>query len=108
VEFEQGDPDYPIWVGGFWGSPIEVPKMAQLPPPLPGGQTVAITTTMQNMVVISDSVPTPISGGIILRSTGGAMITVNDSGIFISNGRGAMITMVGPMVSINSGALTVI
>ena len=20
VEFEQGDPDYPIWVGGFWGS----------------------------------------------------------------------------------------
>ena len=19
VEFEQGDPDYPIWIGGFWG-----------------------------------------------------------------------------------------
>ena len=19
VEFEQGDPDYPIWTGGFWG-----------------------------------------------------------------------------------------
>ena len=21
IEFEQGDPDYPIWTGGFWGSP---------------------------------------------------------------------------------------
>ena len=20
VEFEQGDPDYPIWTGGFWGT----------------------------------------------------------------------------------------
>ena len=20
IEFEQGDPDYPIWVGGFWGA----------------------------------------------------------------------------------------
>ena len=20
IEFEQGDPDYPIWIGGFWGS----------------------------------------------------------------------------------------
>src|SRR5437660_6298777 len=25
VEFEQGDPDYPIWTGCFWGSPAEVP-----------------------------------------------------------------------------------
>src|SRR5262245_37713208 len=25
VEFEQGDPDYPIWVGGFWGIAAEVP-----------------------------------------------------------------------------------
>ena len=20
IEFEQGDPDYPIWVGGYWGT----------------------------------------------------------------------------------------
>ena len=25
VEFEQGDPDYPIWAGCFWGSAAEVP-----------------------------------------------------------------------------------
>src|SRR5258707_12387304 len=28
VEFEQGNPDYPIWVGGFWGSAAEGPALA--------------------------------------------------------------------------------
>ena len=28
VEFEQGDPDYPIWTGGFWGLVAEVPIFA--------------------------------------------------------------------------------
>jgi len=35
------------------------------------------------------------------------MIVVNDSGIYISNGKGAMITMVGPTIDFNVGALTV-
>src|SRR4030095_6074381 len=35
MEFEEGDPDKPIWVGGFWGSALEVPKSALAPPPLP-------------------------------------------------------------------------
>ena len=33
IEFEQGDPDYPIWVGCFPGTAAEVPAMAQLVPP---------------------------------------------------------------------------
>ena len=28
VEFEQGNPDSPIWVGCFWGSAAEVPALA--------------------------------------------------------------------------------
>src|SRR6516162_160057 len=28
VEFEHGDRDYPIWIGGFWGSAAEVPALA--------------------------------------------------------------------------------
>ena len=36
------------------------------------------------------------------------MIAVNDIGITITNGKGATITMVGPAVDINAGALTVI
>src|SRR5580698_2267822 len=31
VEFERGNPDYPIWTGGFWGLPAEVPAMASVP-----------------------------------------------------------------------------
>ena len=107
VEYEDGDPDKPIWVGGFWGLAAEVPVQALAPPPIPPGQNVVIQTTLQNAIVVSDSAPTPISGGIMLKSTTGAMIVVNDSGIYISNGKGATITMIGPAVTINQGALLV-
>ena len=26
IEFEQGDPDYPIWSGCWWGSQAEIPR----------------------------------------------------------------------------------
>lgn len=108
MEFEQGDPDYPIWTGGFWGSAAEVPRHALVPPPIPPGQTIVFQTTLQNTLAISDATPTPATGGIVLKSPTGAMIVVNDSGIYISNGKGATITMVGPSVTINNGALVVI
>jgi hypothetical protein len=108
VEFEQGDPDYPIWVGGFWGIAAEVPALALVPPPIPPGQNIVMQTTLQNTVLISDAAPTPITGGIVLKSTTGAMIVVNDSGIYIQNGKGASIFMVGPTVTINQGALVVV
>ncbi|WP_404361105.1 phage baseplate assembly protein V [Methylotuvimicrobium sp. KM1] len=107
IEFEQGDPDYPIWVGGFWGVAAEVPALALAPPPIPPGQNIVMQTTAQNTLVISDSAPTPISGGIVLKSTGGATIVVNDSGIYIQNGKGASLVMAGPTVTINNGALVV-
>jgi hypothetical protein len=47
------------------------------------------------------------SGGIQIRSATGATIMVNDTGIVIDNGRGARITMTGPTVDINNGALTI-
>jgi hypothetical protein len=108
IEFEQGDPDYPIWVGGFWGSAAEVPAMALVPPAIPPGQNIVVQTTAQNTLVLSDSPPTPVSGGIVLKSTTGAMIVVNDSGIYIQNGKGASITLIGPTVTVNMGALVVI
>jgi hypothetical protein len=108
VEFEQGNPDYPIWVGGFWGSAAEVPALALVPPAIPPGQNIVVQTTAQNTLVLSDSAPTPVSGGIVLKSTTGAMIVVNDSGIYIQNGKGASITLIGPTVTVNMGALVVI
>jgi hypothetical protein len=108
VEFEQGNPDYPIWVGGFWGSAAEVPALALVPPAIPPGQNIVVQTTAQNTLVLSDSAPTPVSGGIVLKSTTGAMIVVNDSGIYIQNGKGASITLIGPTVTVNMGALVVV
>ena len=60
------------------------------------------------MIMVSDMPPSPLTGGIILRSTLGAMIVVNDSGIYISNGKGAMITLIGTAIDFNVGALTIL
>jgi len=104
VEFEQGDPDYPIWVGGFWGIAAEVPALALAG--VPGNPNIVLQSMLQNAVVISD-LPGP-TGGIMLKSTTGASIIVNDTGIYIQNGKGASLVMVGPTVTINNGALVVI
>jgi uncharacterized protein involved in type VI secretion and phage assembly len=104
VEFEKGDPDYPIWVGCYWGSAAEVPVLARtVPPAVPG---VTVQTTLQNGITIND-VPGPL-GGIMLKSATGATLIVNDTGIYIQNGKGASVIMVGPSVTINNGALTII
>ena len=104
VEFEQGDPDYPIWSGCFWGTAAEVPAFARIVPPLVPG--ITLQTPLQNGIQVSD-VPGP-TGGIILKSTTGATIIVNDTGIYIQNGKGASIVMVGPSVTINAGAMVII
>jgi uncharacterized protein involved in type VI secretion and phage assembly len=108
IEFEQGDPDFPIWTGGFWGLAADVPAAALTPAPIPPGQTIVLETTGQNALVLSDAPQSPAAGGVILKAAGGAMIVVNETGVTISNGKGATITLVGPTVSINSGALTVV
>jgi Type VI secretion system/phage-baseplate injector OB domain len=103
VEFEQGNPDYPIWVGGYY-SQADVPAMARAVPPGLSGFT--FQTTLQNGITISDT-PGP-TGGILIKTTTGAMISVSDVGIVISNGKGAAITLMGPVVDVNAGALTVV
>ena len=103
VEFEHGDPEYPIWVGGYWGSAAETPTLSKTVPPAIAG--ITLQTMLNNGIVISDL---PGVGGILLQTATGAMISINDVGITISNGKGAVITLVGPAVDINAGAMTVI
>lgn len=111
VEFERGDPSKPIWVGCYWGLGAEVPLMSRLiPPAVPG---ITLQTTLKNGIVISD-VPGP-TGGILIQTTTGAMISVSDVGILISNGKGAVINMAGPSIQMlgtpidmNGAALTVL
>ena len=90
VEFEGGDADKPIWTGCRFAL-SNVPPLALAGNP--ADPNICIQSLLQNMIMVSDMPPSPITGGIILKSTLGAMIVVNDTGIYISNGKGAMITM---------------
>jgi hypothetical protein len=114
IEFEQGDPDYPIWVGSFWGIVAEVPLAALAGNP--ADPNIVIQSLLQQQVIVSDMPPAPpppvmppipTTGGIILRSTTGASIVVNDAGIFLNNGKGASVELLGPSVMINKLALVV-
>jgi uncharacterized protein involved in type VI secretion and phage assembly len=104
IEFEQGDPDFPIWTGCFWGVVAEVPALALAGNP--ASPSIVLQSGLQNTVVVSD-LPGP-TGGIMLKSTTGATLIVNDTGIYIQNGKGASIALVGSAVTINEGALVVI
>jgi uncharacterized protein involved in type VI secretion and phage assembly len=104
VEFEKGDPDYPIWTGCFFGTAAEMPALHLLTPP--GLSAITMQTMLQNGITITD-LPGP-TGGLVIKTTTGASLIVNDTGIYIQNGKGASIIMTGPAVTINNGALSVI
>jgi uncharacterized protein involved in type VI secretion and phage assembly len=103
IEFEQGDPKRPIWVGGFWSKAGDVPTMARAAPA--GQPAITLQTPGQNGLTIDDA--PGLAGGIVLKSTTGASIIVNDTGIHIQNGKGASIVLVGPAVTVNGGALEI-
>lgn len=103
IEFEQGDPEFPIWTGCFWGASSEVPSLAQQGNPL--SPSIILESGLKSIIMISD-LPGP-TGGILLKSSTGASIKINDVGITISNGKGAKIVMTGPSVNVNNGSLVV-
>lgn len=103
VEFEQGDPGRPIWTGCRFATG-DVPPLAFAG--IPASPNIVLQTLGQNGITISD-LPGP-TGGIMLKSLSGATLIVNDTGIYIQNGKGAMITLVGTAVDVNGGALTVL
>jgi uncharacterized protein involved in type VI secretion and phage assembly len=102
VEFEAGDPDYPIWTGCLFDASVDVPAPAQEPGGLPHSRVV-VQTQGQNSFSISD-VP---GEGLTLRAASGASIVVNEEGITISNAKGATIKLTGNLVSVNNGALEI-
>ena len=105
VEFERGNPDLPIWTGCYYSTRAEVPPLVQLvPPPL---FAVTLQTPLQNAIQVSDAPPTPATGGVVLRSGTGVSLVVNDSGIYLSDGKGGSIMITGGVVTVNSGALIV-
>jgi uncharacterized protein involved in type VI secretion and phage assembly len=104
IEFEHGDVNKPIWVGCRFGTAPDVPPISKLAPPF--SPAIVLQTAGQHAIAISD-LPGP-TGGIMLKSATGAAIIVNDTGIYIQNGKGATITLVGTAIDFNAGALTVL
>jgi len=101
IEFEHGDPDYPIWAGCWYGTLAEVPPDLLAPP----YKKVLLKTEGGTSITLDD---TPGLGGITLETAGGQKIKLTATGIEIDNGLGAKITMQGPQVNVNNGALEVI
>jgi hypothetical protein len=101
IEFEQGNPDKPIWTGCFWGNPVDVPKMALVPPPPALGITLQL---FNNSIVINNA-------GIFMQNStvlGKPGISITPAGIILQDAAGGMITIAGGTVTINRGNLVVL
>ena len=96
IEFEQGDPEYPIWSGCFWAQG-EVPAS-------PASADMKVLKTDVATITLNDS---PGSSGITIETTAGMKIVMDSSSIEVTNGQGASVKLSGNQVSINSGALEV-
>jgi hypothetical protein len=101
VEFEAGDPDYPIWSGCFWGLG-EVPAQ-------PAIEQMHVIKTASLALTLSDL---PGAGGLKLEVKPPAVATplkmvFNAQGIELSNGA-ASVKLTPASVSVNNGALEVI
>jgi uncharacterized protein involved in type VI secretion and phage assembly len=92
VEFEHGDPEYPIWSGCFWASGE-----------LPASPDVKVLKTTAGTITIND---TSGSAGITIETADGKKIVMDSGGIEITVGQ-AVVKLSGPTVSVNSGALEV-
>jgi hypothetical protein len=82
VEFEQGHPDYPIWVGCWWGSPAESPLIAKMSVPL--APIFALESLRKQAFVISDAPLLPYlpTGGILIGGPA-ACIAIDETGVRI-------------------------
>jgi uncharacterized protein involved in type VI secretion and phage assembly len=103
IEFEGGDPDYPIWVGCRWEDAKDMPPLpssAQTDP----ASVVMICTKGGHTILLDDS---QSGGGITLKTSGGQKIIISSQSIEIDNGNGAKIKLSNNQISLNDGALEV-
>jgi hypothetical protein len=101
VEFEEGNPDHPIWSGCFWGK----------------GEAPAKPAVAEKKVFKTDAVTFELSdlpggGGVTIEVKPPAVSTplklvMNSSGIELSNGSSS-VKLTPASVSLNNGALEVI
>jgi hypothetical protein len=101
IEFEHGDPDHPIWTGGYWGlgtAPLLAALVNPATPPM------LLTTVGQNAVVVSDTpIPPMVGPGVMLMGGPASYIAVSPAGIMIV----APQIQINGEVIVNFGALSV-
>jgi uncharacterized protein involved in type VI secretion and phage assembly len=95
VEFEHGDPDYPIWTGCFWGGSDRLPGS-------PVSPDVKVLKTDKGTITLNDSQ----GQESITIETGNLKIVMDSQGIELSNGP-QTIKLSSGSVSVNNGALEV-
>ena len=96
IEFEDGDPNYPIWTGCFWTEGEELPVN-------PATAEKKVLKTGVGTITLNDSED---SGGITIETKDNMKIVIDKNGIEITNNQGR-IELSGSKVSINGDALEV-
>ena len=90
VEFEAGDPDYPIWTGAFWPDPAGFPPLA-LAGATPATPNIHLQTTTGDQVTLSDN---SRQAGFSQDPRPARRSSSAQPGSRIMNGQGASIVMV--------------
>lgn len=99
VEFEGGDPDFPIWSGCFWG-PGQVPAKPATPV-LAMIKTLGITIAMSDTGLGLDIDVKPPAAPVPMK------LVMGPAGIELMNGKNS-VKLTPVSVSVNNGALEVI
>jgi hypothetical protein len=108
VEFEAGNPEKPIWVGGFWGDnplgpSIESPgygKTLAINPAVAGVGAFTILTAGLGGLVITDAPAPPLPAGGVMIFKGANFITVGVEGITLTSA--TAINIIAPSINLAS------
>lgn len=98
VMFEGGNPQDPVWMGGFWDD-------AGRPPAQPATEKTKVFKTDSLTVTLTDQQQ---AGVLEIKLDSGPVIKLGPQGIEIDNGKNGSIKLEGPKVSVNGGALEVV
>lgn len=131
VEFEQGDPERPIWCGGFWQTGTAPSALIPLQTVLqtaggnsiliddtPGTGGITLTTLAGDTMQISPALGAVLktflgdkleinAAGITLQTSSGNKLMISSVGIELSTTQGASVLLLGSAVMLNGEALVV-